>query len=266
MAKTSQFDAWNAGEAYDAYMGRWSRMIAAEFLAWVDPGPGLSWLDVGCGTGALTETILRRTAPRSVRAVDPSEGFVTYAAANIVDSRVKFRTGSGTALPFDTGRFEALASGLVLNFIDNQPAALREFQRVLEPGGLLSFYVWDYPGGGMGLIDTFWSAAQALDPKAADLNESRRFPGCTSDAISRLCASAGMNGVEITSIELTSDFPDFGTFWSPFTLGAGPAPGYCKSLPTDRQAALKHELRRRLGDGPIRLPARAWAVKARMPG
>ena len=266
MSQKSKHDAWNAGEAYDAYMGRWSRRIAEDFLAWLNPDPGLGWLDVGCGTGALTEIILRRAAPRSVRAVDPSDGFVSYAAANILDPRVKFRAGSATALPFDSGRFEALASGLVLNFIDNQRAALREFCRVLEPGGLLSFYVWDYPGGGMGVIDTFWAAARALDPGAAELDESRRFPGSTKDGLAALCAGAGLAGAEVTALETTSDFPDFVTFWAPFTLGAGPAPGYCKSLPPERQAALKDELRRRLGSGPISLPARAWAVKARIPG
>lgn len=266
MQEKSQFDAWRAGDAYDAYMGRWSRVIADAFLDWVAPDPGLSWLDVGCGTGALTGAILERAAPRTVRAVDPSDTFVAHAAARYTDPRVRFRTGDAASLPFDLGRFEAVTSGLVLNFVDNRAAALREFQRVLEPAGLLAFYVWDYPGRGIGLIDAFWSAAQDLEPEAADLDESRRFADCTRDGLTALCAAAGLDGAEIAVIDKTSEFADFDAFWKPFTLGAGPAPGYCQSRPPALRAALKDELRRRLGDGPIRLPLRAWAVKARVAG
>lgn len=266
MTRSAQFDAWTAGDAYEAYMGRWSRPVAAAFLDWLDPGAGLDWLDIGCGTGALTATILERRDPRSLAAVDPSEGFVAYAADRIRDRRLTVQTGDGAALPFDRGRFDVAVSGLVLNFIPDRAAALAEFARVLKPGGLLGVYVWDYPGGGMGMIDAFWEAAQALDPAAAELNESRRFPDCTADGLAGLCAAAGLDGAEIAAIDRPSVFADFDDFWTPFTLGAGPAPGYCMSLDEDRRAALRAALAQRLGDGTIRLPARAWAVRARMPG
>jgi len=263
MEKSSRLDAWSAGDAYDLYMGRWSARIAERYLAWLAPKPGGAWIDVGCGTGALSATILRDCDPQSVVGIDPSEGFVAHAAARQDDPRARFQTADGAQLPFDAGRFDVLASGLVLNFIPDRVAALREFQRVVKPGGTLSFYVWDYPGGGIGLIDVFWSVAAQLDPDARDLDESARFPFCTREGLAALCAEAGLANAEITGIEDTSEFAGFDDFWHPFTLGAGPAPGYCVALPEAKRSDLKQALRQRLGDGPISLPLRAWAVRAK---
>ncbi|MCA0870952.1 class I SAM-dependent methyltransferase [Seohaeicola saemankumensis] len=265
MGDTARLDAWSAGDAYDLYMGRWSARVADAFLTWLAPDHGRSWIDVGCGTGALSAAILRRCAPRSLVGVDPSEAFVAHAARKQMDSHARFQTADGANLPFDRGRFDMLASGLVLNFIPDRTRALQEFRRVIKPGGTLSFYVWDYPGGGMGLIDAFWSAAAELDPEARDLDESARFPFCTADGLRALCAEAGLANAEVVAIEETSDFEGFDDFWHPFTLGAGPAPGYCAALPEDRRQRLHDLLRDRLGGGPFSLPARAWAVRAPIP-
>jgi len=138
--------------------------------------------------------------------------------------------------------------------------------RVLKPGSLLAFYVWDYPNGGIGFIDAFWKAAAGRDPAAAALDEAKRFPFCTREGLAELCQTAGLPAAVVDPLEIETVFPDFESFWQPFTLGAGPAPGYCASLSEEGRASLKAALSEAVGpERPIRLPARAWAVKARRP-
>jgi SAM-dependent methyltransferase len=193
----------------------------------------------------------------------PVEGLRWYAHAAIDDKRARFEVANAQNLPAKEASIDVVTSGLVLNFIPDRPAALAEMQRVLKPDGVLSFYVWDYPGGGIGFIDAFWKAAAEIDPSAAVLDEGKRFPFCTRDRMATMCREANLRGLTIEQIEIETVFPDFEAFWQPFTLGAGPAPGYCMSLPTDQRSALKARLAETLGrDGPIRLGARAWAVKA----
>ena len=266
MNKSAEFDAWSAGQSYDLYMGRWSRQLAGKFLDWLAPPRDAVWLEVGCGTGALTAAILAGCAPRSVLSTDPSEGFLAHARTAIRDERVRFETAGAQKLPANDASFDVAASALVLNFVPDMQAALAEMRRVLKPGGLLAFYVWDYPGGGMGFIDAFWKAAAAIDENAGALDEGRRFPFCTRDGLAGICYAAGLASPIVESLEIETVFLDFEAFWLPFTLGAGPAPGYCNSLPPERRAALKAQLAEMLGtDRPISLVGRAWAVKARWP-
>jgi SAM-dependent methyltransferase len=259
-------DVWDAGDAYEAYVGRWSRRVAAEFVPWVAAAPESRWLDVGCGTGALTQTILARGSPRSVVAIDQSANFVAHARAAISDAhvRMRFEVGDAQKIPLDDASVDIAASALVINFVPDRVQALREMKRVVKPGGVLSFYVWDYPGGGMGFMRAFWNAALALDSKAMELAEARRFPFCNPDGLSALCAEAGWPSATVVPIEIETRFGSFEDFWQPFTLGAGPAPGYCVSLPEDKRAALKARLMDDVGGaGPVSFVARAWAVKAR---
>ena len=266
MNTVAEFDAWSAGRSYDHYMGRWSRRIAAKFVAWLAPPRDVAWLEIGCGTGALTATILAECAPRSILAIDPSQEFVAYARSAIDDARARFEVADARKLPAKDASIDVVTSALVLNFIPDRPSALAETRRVLKPNGLLSFYVWDYPGGGIGFIDAFWKAAAEVDPRAGALDEGKRFPFCTRDGLAEICRDADFRSVAVEPIEIETVFPDFGAFWQPFTLGAGPAPGYCVNLAEDHRAALKARLADALGtDGPIRLIARAWAVKAHRP-
>lgn len=260
-------DAWTVAEGYEHYMGRWSRRIAARFIEWLDPPAGADWLEVGCGTGALTEAILDGTAPRSVRAIDPSRAFIAHASSRIRDERVQFEEAEVRDLPAAGAAVDIVASALVLNFIADRPAALAGMRRRLRQGGLLSFYVWDYPGGGIGFIDAFWKAAAEVDPRATVLDESRRFPFCSRHGLQALCREAGLRAPAIEPIGTQIVFRDFEAFWQPFTLGAGPAPGYCAGLADDHRAAVKARLAHRLGtSGPLHFRARAWAVKAGHPG
>ncbi len=264
MTEASRHDAWQAGDSYDLYMGRWSRGVAPRFLEWLGAGEGLDWLDVGCGTGALSGAIVEGCAPRSVLGIDPSDGFVAKARANVLDPRATFETGDAQALPVEAASRDVVVSALVLNFVPDREKALAEMRRVARPGGTVGFYVWDYPGGGVGFMRAFWTAAAALDPKARDLTEDRRFPFCTLEGVTAMAKAAGLGDVRSTAIEMPTVFKDFDDFWRPFTLGAGPAPAYCASL----EPAVRERLRTKLDDslprgddGSIPLKVRAWAVR-----
>jgi SAM-dependent methyltransferase len=262
MSQPAQFDAWSAGQNYEHYMGRWSRLMAAKFVAWLSPPRRANWLEIGCGTGALTQTLLADCNPNSVLAIDASKDFIAYAQSLMSDKRLRFEVADAQKLPVPDASIDVVASALVLNFIPDKVQALAEMKRALKPGGLLSFYVWDYPSGGMGFISAFWKAAAEIDPKALALTENARFPYCTRPGLSQLCAEAGLPSPVIDAIEIETVFPDFEAFWRPFTLGAGPAPGYCASLSEDERNSLKSKLAENVGDsGPVKLIGRAWAVK-----
>jgi SAM-dependent methyltransferase len=264
MAEASRHDAWQAGDRYEAYMGRWSRLLAPRFLDWLDAPEGLDWLEVGCGTGALSAAIVARCNPRSLIAVDPSADFIATARASVADARVEFLTGDAQQLALAADSRDVVVSSLVLNFVPDRAKALAEMQRVTRPGGTIAFCVWDYSGGGMELMHAFWTAASALDPAARDLAEDKRFPFCTKDGLSDLARSTGLTRIDCVPLSVPTVFRDFEDYWHPFTLGAGPAPGYCISLAPDARQRLEEKLRDSLPrreDGSISLSARAWAVK-----
>lgn len=264
MNDTARHDAWQAGASYEAYMGRWSRLVAPRFLAWLDAPPGLEWLDVGCGTGALSAAILADCAPSGLLSLDASEGFIATARATTPDGRAMFRVGDAQDLGEPEASRDVVVSGLVLNFVPDRLKALAQMKRVTRPGGTIGFYVWDYAGGGVEFMRTFWQAAAALDPTAADLAETRRFPFCTADGLREMAAAGGLPDADCTAIDVPTRFRTFDDFWRPFTLGAGPAPGYCMSLASAARERLRERLQAELRpapDGTIPMRARAWAIK-----
>ena len=256
-------DSWASGDKYEPYIGRWSRLVAREFLSWLAIPAGSQWVDVGCGTGALSQIILQFANPAKVKGIDRSEGFITFAKERTQDSRVQFEVGDATALSADPGTFDAAVSGLVLNFIPQLDRAVAEMMRVTRLGGVVAVYVWDYADR-MQLIRHFFDAAVALDPNAIELDEGCRFPICRPDVLSQLFESAGLHNVEVRPIEVPTVFRDFDDYWSPFLGGQGPAPSYAMSLSDERRAALRERIRAGLPfapDGSIPLVARAWAVR-----
>ena len=258
-------DTWAAGTLYEPYVGRWSRLVAKDFLAWLEMPPNLEWLDVGCGTGALTEVILQHAKPRSVKGMDPSTGFIEHAKAHITDPRAMFEVADAQSLPLDSARFGVAVAGLVLNFVPKPSLAVREMVRAVGPGGVVAAYVWDYAGK-MELMRYFWNAAVELDRAALDLDEGRRFPLCQPNPLTELFTQAGLRHVQVVPIDVPTRFRDFDDYWTPFLGGQAPAPGYAMSLTEERRGALREHIRAKLPiarDGSIDLIARAWAVRGR---
>jgi SAM-dependent methyltransferase len=262
MGGTTLSDNWERGDAYERYVGRWSRQVAAQFLPWLAVAPGRRWLDVGCGTGALCAAILDRCEPASVTGVEPSEGFLK-AARQHLGGRAVLHQGSATAIPLPDASVDAVVSGLVLNFVPDQRAALQEMARVAVAGATVAAYVWDYAGR-MDLMRHFWDAAVQLDPGAQALDEGVRFPVCRPQALEALFAGAGLAGVESRAIDVDTVFRGFDDYWQPFLGGQGPAPAYAAALDEDSRARLRERIRAGMPlrpDGSIALTARAWAIR-----
>jgi SAM-dependent methyltransferase len=258
-------DVWAAGDFYEPYVGRWSRVVARDFLPWLGVRTDAEWLDVGCGTGALTQLVLQLAAPRRVQGLDASAGFVDYARGHCSDSRASFDVADAQSLPVKDAVFDVAVSGLVLNFVPQPERAAAEMRRTVRKGGVVAAYVWDYAGK-MELMRYFWDAAVALDSAAEALDEGVRFPLCNPDRLKALFAAAGVRDVEVRAIDAPTPFRDFDDYCTPFLGAQGPAPGYCMSLAEDARAALRERVRARLAvrpDGSIALIARAWAVKGR---
>ena len=256
-------ESWTSGDHYERFMGRWSRLVAEEFLAWLAIDARARWLDAGCGTGALSETILARATPRRVTGIDPAEAFVAFARHRLPDARIQFRIGDLQSLPVENGGFDIAVAGLVLNFVPEPARALSEMRRAVRPDGTVAVYVWDYAGE-MQLLRHFWDAAAALDAAARELDEGRRFPICKPEPLLAAFDEAGFVDVEIRPIDIPTTFRDFDDYWSPFLGGQGPAPTYCASLPDAQREALRGLLCAELSaasDGSIRLKARAFAVR-----
>ena len=257
-------DRWDSGDAYEPYVGRWSRLVAREFVEWLAVPPGRRWLDVGCGTGALSQATLLHAAPSEVVGIDPSPSYVAFASARIDDPRARFEIGDAQGLQAAAETFDVLVSGLVLNFVPQPERAVVAMARVARPGGIVAAYVWDYAEG-MQLMRYFWDAAVALEPNAKELDEGRRFSLCNPEPLSRLFLSAGLEDVEVRAIEVPTYFRDFEDYWSPFLGGQAPAPSYAMSLSEERRAELRERIRSSLPSNPeggIPLSARAWAIRS----
>jgi SAM-dependent methyltransferase len=262
---TSQ-DAWAIGAGYEPYIGRWSRLVAREFVPWLGIKRGATWLDVGCGTGELTRAVLDLADPQNVVGIDPSDGFLAYARAH-TDERARFEHGDARSLPADDATFDAVVSGLVLNFVPTPEQAVDEMVRVARPGATVAAYVWDYADQ-MQLIRYCWDVAVALHPGAAELDEGRRFNLCDPHALRSVFGAAGLERIEPRAIDVPTVFRDFDDYWSPFLAGQGPAPTYVMSLSDSAREQLRERLRATLpiaADGSIHLTARAWAIQGVRP-
>jgi SAM-dependent methyltransferase len=263
MAQRKEPDTWERGDPYEQYVGRWSRQVAPQFLAWLDIPAGRRWLDVGCGPGALCAAILDDCSPSSVIGVEPSQGFLEKAQEQLA-GRVILHRGTAAEIPLNDASVDVTCSGLVLNFVPDACAAVAEMSRVTCNGGTIAAYLWDYAGK-MELMRFFWDAALELSPDAARMDEGARFPVCHPEALTSLFESAGLHAIEVTAIDIPTPFASFEDYWRPFLGGQGPAPAYAMALDGPDRERLRDRVRQQLpvqADGSISLLARAWAVRA----
>ena len=267
MSQNTKQTLWTSAGAYEPYVGRWSRLVAREFLEWLALPAGLKWLDIGCGTGALTQAILTLTDPANVTGLDRSEAFIDFARERLSDERATFKVGDAQSLPFDNASFDSAVSGLVLNFVPEPDKAVAEWLRVVRPGGNVAAYIWDYADK-MEMMRYLWDGAVALNPDARALDEAVRCSICQPEPLAELFTGAGLHDVEVRAIDAPTHFRDFDDYWSPFLGGHAPAPSYVMSLGEDDRANLREYVRGSLPiepDGSIKLIARAWAVRGKRP-
>ena len=266
MSETAK-ESWGSGGAYELWVGRWSRKVAEEFIDWLAVSPGRTWGDVGCGTGALVERILGSSDPAGVLGIDRSEPYISEARNRAGDSRVRFEVGDACALPWAPATCDVTVSGLVLNFVPDSAAMVKEMVRVTRPGGRVAAYVWDYAGG-MQMLRHFWDVAVEINPGDSKLDLAERFPLCQPSPLEQLFRRAGLISVSVRAIDIPTVFHDFDDYWRPFLGKQGPAPAYLASLPAETRDRIRVALKARLvaaADGSIAMTARAWAVQGTVP-
>ncbi len=257
-------DGWNSGEQYEYYMGRWSKLMAAKFLKWLNMPPKLTWLDIGCGTGALSEAIYEKTNPMRLSCLDPSGEFLKIAKSKL-PYEIDFIRGNVSNVPFAKGEFDVIVSGLALNFFPDLSGALSEMKRVLRANGTIAAYVWDYSAK-MEFLRYFWDTAFEIDPDSHELDEGIRFPVCKQENLTGIFQMADLIDIESIVLDIDTVFINFEDYWNPFLGGQGPAPGYLSSLTENLKNELKLSLRKKLAvesDGSIRLLGRAIAIRGK---
>lgn len=254
-------EQWVAGDAYEHFMGRWSSEVASRFLRWLDVPPHKRWLDVGCGTGRLTQAIAEFAQPQLCVGFDRSLDFAQYAHQK--SDKASFFVADGSNLAISSAIFDVIVSGLVLNFIPQPEQALKDMYRVTKEGGIVATYVWDYAGK-MEFLRYFWDVAVALDAKAIESHEGHRFPICQPEPLRQLWEDAGFKQIAIDEIDIPTMFNNFEEYWQLFIVGDFPAPKYALSLDEIHLNQLRDRLRDIIptsDDGSIPLIARVWAIR-----
>jgi SAM-dependent methyltransferase len=248
---------FEAADAYDRFMGRYSTPLAPEFADFARLPAGGRVLDVGCGPGALTQVLMERLGPEAVSAVDPSEGFVVAASQR--HPGVDVRQAPAEELPYADDAFGAALAQLVVHFMADPVRGLTEMARVTKTDGVVAACVWDHSGE-LSPLGVFWASVHSLDPNVQD--ESNRA-GTREGHLAELFDAAGLREVESSELWIEAVHPDFQDWWEPFTLGIGPAGAYVAGLDDSQRERVRMACLERLGEGPITLRARAWASRGR---
>lgn len=264
MAETALSGVYTDGDAYEKFMGRWSSASGADLVRWLDLPDDLKWLDVGCGTGSFTNVILKKCAPRSVTAIDPSEAHIRYARSHIFDPRVAFGIGDGQSLPLANYKSDAAVAALVLNFVSDPGRLISEMKRVVRPTGTVAAYVWDFEGG-MNVSQHIWEGVAATNPDAPILarNEERIKLG-RPETLSQLFEAAGLRDVTTLGIDITVTYQDFDDYWKSNDTTTSPIGRYIDSLSPGDVQILKQKVENIITkneDGGIQYGARSYAVR-----
>ncbi len=238
-----QIIRFDDGDAYEHGMGVYSRLVGTEFLEWVAAPPGLRWVDIGCGNGAFTELVMQRAAPVEVQALDPSEGQLLFARRRVGAAGAVFHHGDAMALPFEPDRFDVAVMALVLFFVPDPARGIAEMMRVVRPGGLVTAYVWDIPGGGLPIEPVRTALLQAgierPDPPSAAVS--------AMPALRAAFTHAGLAQIETHSIIVERSFPDFEAYWTAALMVGGLGEIIAKLSP-DRLDEVRARTRARMRD------------------
>ena len=265
-AQGSQQPIFSEADAYERFMGRWSRSLAPDLVKFAGVRDGETVLDIGSGTGALSAAVVAAAPSGRVTGIDPSAPYVEHARSSHGSERVTFEVGDAQQMRFAETTFDRTLSLLVLNFIPDAGKALGEMKRVTRKGGTIAAAVWDY-GEGMEMLRVFWDEAVAAD-SAAQSKDERHMKYCRRGEMSALWREQGLTDVVEEGLTIPTRFASFDDYWSPFLAKQGPAGAYVASLSPAARDGLRERLRRRLvGNGPdsgFTLHARAWAARGRV--
>ncbi|MFW9930100.1 MAG: class I SAM-dependent methyltransferase [Candidatus Thorarchaeota archaeon] len=254
---------WNNTALYNEFMGKWSKLVAQQFISWLGTDHTIfrkSWIDIGCGTGALTFEIVKLTNPIRVIGIDPS---LNYLPKIKHLPNVSFEVGSSTQIPAMTESFDFVVSGLALNFMSDIDASLKEMLRVLKSNGILALYVWDYSEQ-MEFLRIFWDTAMEIKSEAKFLDEGGIFPICKKSALLKLFTNNHLKAIDIKEIIIETNFINFDSYWNPFLGGQGPAGSFLLSLNESEKNLLRRKLISKISkanDEPIKLKARSFAIQ-----
>jgi ubiquinone/menaquinone biosynthesis C-methylase UbiE len=253
--------AFDDADAYDRYMGRWSKAIGEKFLAWLAPLANARWLDIGCGTGAFSQLIAERCAPKSLSGIDPSPAQIEAARAKLPNADL--RVGDSLALPFGDGEFDIVASALVLHFIPDRAKAFSEMKRVVSPGGVVAAYTWERSGTSD--FAPYAPMLRGLDAIGVEPLRSPTVPEQQVEGLRKTAEAAGLANTALTHIEATQNFRDFDEFWNVQTLTVSPVGKTIAKLDDTQRARLRKTMQSLVpiaGDGSISYSARAVAFMA----
>jgi SAM-dependent methyltransferase len=256
---------FNDGEIYERLMGRWSKLVGAEFLDWLAPAKNLDWIDVGCGNGAFTEELIVRCAPATVAGVDPSEGQLAFARRRPGTKLAEFRLGDAQSLPFDDRNFDIAVMALVISFIPDPARAVAEMARIVRPSGSVATYMWDFSVGGAP-VDPIYRTYRAM---GVEPPQPPNHAASTREALERSWTAAGLTEVEVLPIRIDTVFAGFDDFWATNAVPSGPQGILISKMPPAEREQFRARLREQLpppgADGRITVPAIANAVKGRVP-
>lgn len=258
---TTSYEKWSAGDSYENFMGKWSSDVAIRFIEWLGIKPSRYWLDIGCGTGALTRSIVSTAHAKLIIGVDPSLSFTQFATEQT--KQATFVVAGGIELPLTKNTFDVVVSGLALNFISHPLNALLDMRRVAKSDGIIAAYVWDYADK-MEFLRYFWDSAVELNPDAMKFHEGQRFPLCHPHNLYAMWEQAGFKDIVVEAIDIPTIFDTFEEYWEPFMIGNFPAPNYLKKLNPIQQDKFKQHIRKTLpieADGSIHLIGRVWAIR-----
>lgn len=253
---------WSSGENYDNYMGRWSSLVAYQFVPWVNAEKDLDWLDLGCGTGQLSEAIFEIAKPNKVVGIDQSAGFLQLAQEKLKAFKFRCEHGNATQLAQPNSTFDVAVSGLCINFLSNSEKGIQEMYRVVKPGGKVGIYVWDYSGK-MEFVRLFWDAVQEVDKGSKRFDEGKNASICRPHELESIFLRIGLESIDVAEINIDMRFSSFDNYWLPFFYGQGMLGKYLLSQSQNNQIRLKHSLESRIhkkDDGSFNLKARAWCI------